>query len=150
MGPRRRGGFPAAGGPSGRTTNRREASHGRRGTFGTPSDDGVPQVPLKSLYWWYSDFSAVQRFAPVSGSNPLAPKRCREILPAAVGPSALRSRSSSPIAQNICDISERAVSDFIWRFEISRLSGGFPENIARTGRRAGGKDFLNNHLGQSL
>ena len=41
--------------------------------FGTPSDDGVPQVPLKSRYLSYRDFASVQPFAAISGTIPLAP-----------------------------------------------------------------------------
>ena len=65
--------FPAAIGSSGSATNRCKALHKRRGTYGTPSDDGVPKVPLKSLYLWYSDFASVQLFASISGTKPLAP-----------------------------------------------------------------------------
>ena len=38
-------------------------------------DDGVPHDTLKSPYLWYGDFSAVQCFAAISGSSPLAPNR---------------------------------------------------------------------------
>ena len=41
--------------------------------FGTPSDDGVPRVPLKSRYGKYRDFASVQPFAAISGTHPLAP-----------------------------------------------------------------------------
>ena len=49
-------------------------------------DDGVPHNALKSPYLWYGDFSSVQCFAPVSGSKPLAPKRCQGNPPRHRGP----------------------------------------------------------------
>ena len=93
-------------GSSGRTTNSSKEPHSRRGTYGTPSDDGVPRVPLKSRYGRYRDFSSVQLFATISGTFPLLPLSAWKFSSAALGllmhdSKQIHSRPQ-PIIDNLC------------------------------------------------
>ena len=42
-------------------------------------------VPLKSRYWWYRDFAYVQRFAAITGTNPLIQLAAWKFSSAALG-----------------------------------------------------------------
>ena len=93
-------------GSSGRTTNSSKEPHSRRGTYGTPSDDGVPRVLLKSRYGRYRDFSSVQLFATISGTFPLLPLSAWKFSSAALGllmhdSKQIHSRPR-PIFDNLC------------------------------------------------
>ena len=96
---------------------KRRTAAGRRSV--PRPDDGAPHDTLKSPYLWYGDFSAVQNFTPVSGSKPLAPKRCQGNPP----------RHRGPIRPQIAQF-----------FSNSKKSTGFLALISLC-REAAGKEF---------
>ena len=108
--------------------------------LGTPSDDGVPRVPLKSRYLKYRDFSDVQLFAAISGTIPLAPIICRKFSSAALGLFMYDSNRQLSLPRPLFD-SLRKISAVLKKAKAKKLIQ-FRQNIMQVNKRAGGRDYI--------